>query len=126
MKEAGKNYGHLVPNRPRERAAQIRQASLVPGYVLIMLSSADPRCVPGGLESQLSEVPLYAWASRDRQFSVQVFSFLFFLRPCLLAPFPSLNVSFLSYFPSLSLSVSYTSTRMTVPVPALMLSLSAK
>lgn len=59
-----------MPNRPRERAAQTRQASLVPGYVLIMLSSADPRCVPGGLESQLSEMPLYAWASRDRQFSV--------------------------------------------------------
>lgn len=70
-----------------------------------MLSSADPRCVPGGLEGQLSEMTLDAWV-RGRQFSFPSCSSSF-LRPCLLASFfPSLNVSSLSYFPSLSLSLS--------------------
>lgn len=114
-----------MPNRPRERAAQTRQASLVPGYVLIMLSSADPRCVPGGLESQLSEMPLYAWASRDRQFSVPSLLLPLFsqtLSPCPLS-FLECLLPLLLPIP-VSLSLSYTSTRMTVP--ALMLSLSAK
>lgn len=56
-----------MPNRPREKVAQTRLSSLVPGCVLVMLSSVDPRCVPGGLVSQLSEVPLDAWALRGRQ-----------------------------------------------------------
>lgn len=46
-----------------------------------MLSSVDPRCVPGGLEGQLSEVPLGARALRGRQLS-----FLFLSVPVSLPP----------------------------------------
>lgn len=53
-----------------------------------MLSSADPRCVPGGLEGQLSEMTLDAWV-RGRQFSFPELFFLFSqtLSPCLLFSF---------------------------------------